>query len=141
MPSMLQRWKLLRKREQLLKQPNTYKTVGDDGLFSELDEASAIRRRELRGINRQLAELATNDLLKEAARFDIPVPTVDPPDLEEFEETPEFRAQLRKSIDDEKTRRREVTAWWWTKVVIPAISIIIGLIGAITGLVAVLHRR
>lgn len=47
---------------------------------------------------------------------------------------------LRRAVDEEKMRRREVAAWWWKTVVIPGITALIGLVGALTGLVAVLHH-
>ena len=106
------------------------------------DEFTKSRFREVRYIDRQLAELAAADLLKQAQHYDVPVPTIEPEDFEkEFEETAQFRSQLRKLIDDERTRRREVMVWWWTKVVIPVLTMLIGLVGAITSLVAVLHRK
>jgi len=53
------------------------------------------------------------------------------------------REKLRRRIDEEKTRRREVKAWWWKTIIAPVITAIIGLIGAATGLVAVIrsHRK
>ena len=51
------------------------------------------------------------------------------------------RAELRKKIDEEKMRRRELHPWWWKTVVIPALSRGIGIIGAITGFVAVLKKH
>jgi hypothetical protein len=54
--------------------------------------------------------------------------------------TAKGRAAVRKSIDEERTRRREMQAWWWKSVILPALSTIIGILGAVTGLVAVLRK-
>lgn len=49
--------------------------------------------------------------------------------------------KMRRAIDEEKVRRREVKAWWWKAVILPVLTALIGLVGAATGLVAVLHRK
>ena len=51
------------------------------------------------------------------------------------------KLMMRRLIDEEKTRRREVAAWWWKMVIIPALAALTGVIGALTGLVAVLHHK
>jgi hypothetical protein len=48
---------------------------------------------------------------------------------------------MRRAIDEEKTRSREVAAWWWKTVIIPTLAALTGIIGALTGLVAVLHHK
>lgn len=49
--------------------------------------------------------------------------------------------KMRRAIDEEKIRRREVAAWWWKTVIIPALAAATGLVGALTGLFAVLHHK
>jgi len=51
------------------------------------------------------------------------------------------RARVRQLIDIEKARRFEVRTMWVTRIVLPIIASLVGIIGAITGLVAVLHRK
>jgi hypothetical protein len=51
------------------------------------------------------------------------------------------KLMMRRAIDEEKTRRREVAAWWWKTVIIPILATLTGVIGALTGLVAVLHHK
>jgi hypothetical protein len=48
---------------------------------------------------------------------------------------------VRRRIDEEKMRRREVHAWWWKTIVIPVITALVGLVGALTGLVALLRKH
>jgi hypothetical protein len=52
------------------------------------------------------------------------------------------RAQVRTLIDAEKARRFEVKTLWVTKFWLPLLAALVGVIGALTGLVAVLgHKR
>jgi hypothetical protein len=51
------------------------------------------------------------------------------------------RSRLRKLIDEEKNRRFEVRTRWVTKFVLPLVAALIGIIGALTGLVAVLQHK
>lgn len=55
--------------------------------------------------------------------------------------TPKGRSHLRKLIDAEKVRRFEVKMLWVTKFLIPLLAALVGIIGALTGFVAVLHKR
>ncbi len=55
--------------------------------------------------------------------------------------TPRARSHLRKMIDEEKARRFEVKTLWVTKLILPLLAALIGIIGALTGLVAVLHHQ
>jgi hypothetical protein len=54
--------------------------------------------------------------------------------------TPKGRLNIRKAIDEEKIRRREVAAWWWKTIWVPLVTALIGLTGALTGLIAVLRH-
>lgn len=51
--------------------------------------------------------------------------------------TPKGRAHVRRLIDEEKERRFNVKTLWLTKLIIPLASLLIGILGALTGLVAV----
>jgi hypothetical protein len=51
------------------------------------------------------------------------------------------RAQVRKLIDEEKARRFEVKTLWVARLILPFLGLIIGVLGAITGLIAVLHQK
>jgi hypothetical protein len=55
--------------------------------------------------------------------------------------TSKGRAQVRKLIDEEKARRFEVKTQWVTRLILPLLGLIIGVLGAITGLIAVLHQK
>jgi len=102
--------------------------------------------RELQKItDEEDAEIDTG-LFLEAARFDIDVPPRSEAAMWDEREKGFFlsatgRLHLRRAIDEERTRRREIAAWWWKTVVIPALAATTGLIGAMTGLFAVLHHK
>jgi hypothetical protein len=88
-------------------------------------------------------------MIQEARKFNIDLPSVEEKDawigldgscgLPFLSNT--GKLMMRRAIDDEKMRRREVAAWWWKTVIIPALAALTGVIGALTGLVAVLHHK
>jgi hypothetical protein len=51
------------------------------------------------------------------------------------------RAYLRELIDKEKSRRFDVGTRWVTKIILPLLTLLIGVIGALTGLVAVSQHK
>jgi hypothetical protein len=51
------------------------------------------------------------------------------------------RAQLRRLIDEEKARRFDVKTRWITRIILPIIAALVGIIGSLTGLVAVLQHK
>ncbi|HEV2133641.1 MAG TPA: hypothetical protein VGR47_05210 [Terracidiphilus sp.] len=51
------------------------------------------------------------------------------------------RRELRRAIDEEKSRRREIASWWWKTIIIPGLAAATGLVGALTGMFAVLHHK
>jgi len=50
------------------------------------------------------------------------------------------RFNARKLIDEEKARRFEVKTLWVTKLIVPLLAALVGILGALTGLVAVLRH-
>jgi hypothetical protein len=55
--------------------------------------------------------------------------------------TSKGRAHVRRLIDEEKARRFEVKTRWVMKIILPVMTALIGIIGAVTGLVAVLGHK
>ena len=91
--------------------------------------------------------LLSDYLLKQAKALDLALPTRQEEDnwvpnepLGGYTLTPKARLALRHSIDAEKLRRYEFDTKW-VKLWIPIISALTGLIGVITGLVAVLQHK
>lgn len=101
-------------------------------------------------INFQIESFRSNQLLHEATKLDIRFP--DPEDPECWRDmeflgikfsplSPNGRFVLRSKIDAEKARRFEVKTLWVTKFWLPLLAALVGIIGAVTGLVAVLNRK
>ena len=51
------------------------------------------------------------------------------------------RGHVRKLIDEEKARRFEAKTRWVTKFIVPLLAPLVGIIGALTGLIAVLRHK
>lgn len=51
------------------------------------------------------------------------------------------RSKVRKLIEEEKARLFEIKTLWITKLIPPVLVALIGIIGALTGFVAVLRHR
>jgi hypothetical protein len=98
-------------------------------------------------VRRALEKRRSMRLHVEASKLDIDVPPRD--DREIWDEeglnetylTLKGRNHLRKLIDAEKARRFEVKTIWVTKFWLPLLAALVGIIGALTGLVAVLQHK
>jgi hypothetical protein len=115
--------------------------------FGELEFDHYERRK---GIDGAIEYALSQRLLDEARDLDVPKPpSTDKEMWDREEEDGEVllwlnaigRAHLRKLIAEEKTRRFEVKTLWVTKLIIPLASLLIGVIGALIGLFAVLHHN
>lgn len=103
-------------------------------------------QEKLRKITEAESRFLDSKLFDEAGQLDIPHPSYSESDFwQQTEKDPVLstkgRLVLRRAIDEEKLRRREFSSWWWKSVLIPAITSITGLVGVVTGLVAVLHKK
>jgi hypothetical protein len=81
-------------------------------------------------------------LLRQALKYDIDL--TDDPSIFQHEEahnlTIHGRSVIRRRVHEEKERRFEAVARW-VKLFAPLIASLTGLLGIITGLVAVIHRK
>jgi hypothetical protein len=115
--------------------------------FQQQTAAFDERSESLERLHKLISHEMTRRLLQTAAHYDIEEPVADEDDFWYTDPkwsrclTPTGRFHLRKLIDEEKTRRREVKAWWWKTIILPALTSGIGIIGALTGLVAVLKKH
>lgn len=121
-----------------------FKKAAADNDHHRMDRVIADANREFELLNMRIQRRETNRLLAEAERLDIDTPS----NTEVWQDTPhgsilvtQARSELRRRVDEEKSRRREVKAWWWKTIILPAFTTLIGLIGALTGLIAVLRRH
>lgn len=148
MPRMGKLEKLRRERARLVEKfiPNINELMRTKD-HNKMKELLGDHDKELDNLDWQIEEIQSDELIQRAEHLDIEAP--DPDDDEMWFSTPMVkgilsppgRLYLRKLIDEEEIRRREVKAWWWKTIILPAFTLTIGLIGAITGLVAVLHHK
>jgi hypothetical protein len=101
---------------------------------------------ELQKIDFEEGRFIDSRLYRKARRLDIELPPLSNTEMwQENVKPPIFtlkgRLAMRKAIDEEQTRRRDVAAWWWKTVIIPGLAAATGLVGALTGLFAVLHHK
>jgi hypothetical protein len=91
-------------------------------------------------------------LCDEARKFDVEIPESDEKgmwrttpatsdDGDDIELTPKGRSTVRKLIDAEKARRFEVRTLWVMKFWLPLLAALVGIIGSLTGLVAILQHK
>ena len=100
-------------------------------------------------VNEKIDRLLNERVLNEAKFMDIAIPKFDEQDCwAALPQTGKYgpskltqtgRSRIRKSIDEEKQRRFDVKVRW-VKLLIPAISALAGLAGAITGVVLALKK-
>jgi hypothetical protein len=122
----------------ILAAKDTTRQEKNDLLEQMRDELREIEVDECRAMDRRLFGMAS--------LLDIELPPRSAQDLwQETHKVPVLsvkgRLALRRAIDEEKTRRREAASWWWKTVIIPGLAAATGLIGALTGLFAVLHHK
>ena len=101
-----------------------------------------------RRIEREMDFVVGTRLHHEARKFDIETPPITDREMWTNDEekqrefyTPKGRAYVRKLVDAEKARRFEVKTLWVTKLIIPLVASLVGILGALTGLFAILHRK
>jgi hypothetical protein len=106
------------------------------------DEFWDARRSEIAPINEQIDQQLSMQLVAQAERWDVPVPKFTDDDSGPWTE-PEYsshyflneaaRAELRSAIRKEKKERSEILRTWLT--------VILSVIGAVTGIAALLWRE
>lgn len=101
--------------------------------------------QEVQSLDDRIDVMMSEAIRWEAKELDVEVPPVDNGEMWKRDQlnflylTPKGRSHLRRLIDEEKTRRFDVWAKW-VKLLLPIITAVAGLIGVITGLVAVLRK-
>lgn len=114
--------------------------------FSQLEYDHYLERKN---IDNSIEYLLSQRLLDEANNLDVPKPPYTEKEMWEREEedgevmmwlSASGRAHLRKLISEEKARRFESRTLWITKFWLPLLAALIGIIGALTGLIAVSRK-
>jgi hypothetical protein len=114
----------------------------DDDEFESLHQQMG---SELSDLEDEINRWETLRLIRKARFYDIELPPTDDQTLWErswnqIALSAKGRTLIRRLIDEEKTRRFEVTVRW-IKLMSPLIAALAGLIGTITGLVAVSKKH
>lgn len=147
---MFEIWQLKRRRAALQKsfqkdRDNLKKNKAPRDKFYELDSQEYF---EVREVEVELDMEQSKQLFDEARALDVDTPK--PSDSEMWISddhagriwlTSKGRAAVRKAIDEETARRFEVKTRWVTKLIIPLLAGLIGIIGSVIGLVAVLQHK
>lgn len=145
---MLELWKLRRNRNRVAKAyaKDLRKLAKNKAPQDERYALEAQEYFELREADRMIDIELSDRLFRTANRLDVNIPPVKDGTMWFTDEhtgriwlTPNGRFTTRKLIDEEKSRRFEVTTRW-IKLLLPVITAAAGLIGVITGLVAVLRK-
>jgi hypothetical protein len=97
-------------------------------------------------LDEQFALFLSSRVIDEARELDIEVPTDTPvwdhtDDGERAYLKAATRAELRKRVDEEKTRRFEAKTLWITRIILPLAGLLVGIIGALTAFVSVMNQR
>jgi hypothetical protein len=114
------------------------------GRFKETDDTP--QDKEIERLSRKRMELVmSNKLFRDLLVYDLDWGD-EPGVIRQEGEGPALvtlkgRAHIRKLIDQEKARRFEVKTVWVTKFWVPLLAALIGIVGALTGLVAVLQHK
>jgi hypothetical protein len=143
---MLEVWKLNR---QLIKIERSYtKELRKQADADKFEGLIASRFAARHAVENDIDLVLTHRLVRKARSLDVEIPLVnDAPmwrqdnETKRYMLTPKGRAQVRKMIDEEQARRFEVKTRWVMKLIVPLLAALIGIIGAITGLVAVLQHN
>jgi hypothetical protein len=135
------RRKVVRAYERDFRNLKLKKAAPDD--FEELRQSEWTELQvEDDGINKFLSD----QLWEEAREYDVAIPVgegvwEDSIFGDRKYLTMATRANVRRLIDEEKSRRFEVKTLWVTKLILPILGGLVGVIGALTGLVAIWQHK
>lgn len=118
----------------------------------EIAEVEHSHLNQLNYIDTDIEILLSDSVIQEARRLDVEIPR----QRGEVDEDPNWeqsnffgrvylstkgRSDLRRRVDEVKMRRFEVKTLWVTKFWLPLLAALVGIIGALTGLFAVLRHH
>jgi hypothetical protein len=145
---MLEVWRLHRKRRALVAQADRDRAAAMKANDNQRANAiAADNYLACQQIDERISRFLDSSIRQEAQELDIAFPSLGDAEMWNRDEDNNLRlsfrgrAYLRKLIDEEKARRFEVKTLWVTKFWIPLLAASIGVIGALTGLVAILQHK
>jgi len=132
------------KRKRLVTQVRKRSRPGKGYTFADVTRLG----HEIRSIDDELYEQEGFALERTARKLEVDISQTSFPDYWEDDDGDHPRYSLstkgrfnaRKLIDEEKARRFEVKTLWVTKLIVPLLAALVGILGALTGLVAVLRH-
>jgi hypothetical protein len=148
---MFEVWKLKLKirRERRLFAPHREKLELRKAPPEEFEQLDIEEFEVVREIEKEIDIIEGGRLFRNARHLDVETPPLSDKEMWQDEYggrriwfTPKGRAHVRKLIDEEESRRFEAKSRWVTKIILPLLTLSLGIIGTITGLVAVnLNRK
>ena len=148
---MFELWKLKRRRDKLRRTYDKQIAALRKQKKARTDEMVRLESEESYEMGEAYKDLSIymgDQLLAEAFEYDVRVPATNDPEFwvvsTEFTRgylTSSGRHHVRRLIGEEKTRRFEVKTLWVTRFILPLAGLLIGIIGALTGLAAVLRHK
>jgi hypothetical protein len=145
---MMEVWRLHRKRRKIVARADREAAAAlkanDDKASHEIEVDCYLACQK---IDQCISRFSDQAIRQEAQELDVAFPRLDDEEMWNRDEDQclllSFRGRtyLRERIDAEKTRRFEAKTLWVTKFWLPLLAALVGIIGAMTGLVAVWHRK
>jgi hypothetical protein len=141
---MFEVWRLYRKRRKIVARADRERAAA-------LKTNDMVRANEIavesflacQRVDDRLRRFLDTEIRQEAQELDIEFPPLEDEGMwhrgEDQSLSLKFRgrAYLRERIDKEKTRRFDAKTLWVTKIILPLAGVLVGLIGAATGFIAV----
>jgi hypothetical protein len=145
---MFEIWRLHRERRRIIAKAEEIRIEGKrTGDLRKALLAGADCYQACKNIDDRVDWILDQSIRQEAQELDIAMPSVEDLAMWRRDEeqnlylSPQGRFHLRKRIDEEKARRFEVKTLWVTKIILPIAGVVVGIIGALTGLVAVMQHK
>jgi hypothetical protein len=140
------RWSLWKIQRAFAK--DHQKLVKEKASREEFEKLDAAEYFEVRDVEREIDCQIGRHLFDVARSLDVEIPSRSDSEMWTTRDddmrvwlSSKGRAKVRKSVDEEKARRFEVKTQWVTRLILPLLGLLIGVLGAITGLIAVLHQK
>jgi hypothetical protein len=127
------------------------KNLSTEDFVMELQFLTDAEALMLGTLDAEIEALQSDRLIQHAQRLDLPLPSVTNPPMRDdnwYRDhksgrrclTVEGRHCLRAAIDAEEARRFEIKTLWVTKILLPAAGVVVAIIGALAGLIAILRH-
>ena len=145
---MLEIWRLRHERRRIIAKAEEERTKADKASDpAKAFQVAADCYAACMHIDERVDWLLDQSIRQEAQELDIAMPAVEELVMWQRDEdqtvylSSQGRFYLRKRIDEERARRFEVKTLWVTRIILPLAGVLVGIIGALTGLAAVLQHK